>query len=61
MMEFKQIRNTANSAIALIAEVSSCKNFEPFKINEKKKLKKKTNKQIYTKIIVFINLFGQMS
>ena len=47
MMENKQIRNTANSAIALIAEVSSCKNFEPFKINEKKKLKKKqTNKFI---------------
>ena len=43
MIENKQIRNTANSAIALIAEVSSCKNFEPFKIDEKKK---QTNKFI---------------
>ena len=43
MMENKKIRNTANSAIVLIAEVNSCKNVEPFKIEKKRKktLKKK--------------------
>ena len=47
MMENKKIRNTANSAIVLIAEVSSCKNVEPFKIDEKrKKTLKKKKKQL---------------